>query len=350
MHVDSFIKQLRAGDIKSVYLLEGDEEFTKEMAWSMLKDRLVSGPMAVMNFTTLVNPTADELIAAAETLPFMADKRLILVKEAPHFTAGRGGDTEEPAGKNQDADRLKDYLPKVPESSCLVFFQRGKAAKTRALVKALDKLDAVVTCDKLPQDRLVKWVMRQCQDKGRRLPAQLAEEIVLAVGQDMNQLWQELQKLIAYTEGASDITAADIEAVVIKSADYQVFDLSEQVALGRADKALVLMQRMLAGGEARLMLLSLLQRHFRQLYLVSLMQQDRQSPDQMARVLQLPPFVIRKLLQQARNGSVTLWEQAYLAAIDTEFQVKSGQQAEDGCLENLVLRVLTQLAEGRSAS
>ena len=103
-----------------------------------------------------------------------------------------------------------------------------------------------------------------------------------------------------------------------------------------------LMADMLREGEQRLMLLSLLQRQYRQLLFIKILSNERMSPDMMSKHLSLSPFVVRKLQPLAQNYPVDelLWAQNLLT--DTEFFVKSGQIPEEGSLEQAVYRLLAK--------
>ena len=83
MNREQFFERLKAGDIQRCYLFDGEEEYTKESALNALRDTVLHGGFADLNSSVLVNPSADELIACAETLPMMADRRFVLVKESP---------------------------------------------------------------------------------------------------------------------------------------------------------------------------------------------------------------------------------------------------------------------------
>ena len=118
---------------------------TPESALRQLREKLLKGEFGGLNETVLLGPDAAELIACGETLPFLSDRRLVLVRESSWFSQGRGGE-EEQAGKAEgSADAVADYLDKLPDSLCLVFFVRGKANASRKLYKRIEKLGGVVS-------------------------------------------------------------------------------------------------------------------------------------------------------------------------------------------------------------
>ncbi len=347
---EQFHEQLKAGAILPCYLFEGEEEYTKRAALDSLKQRVISGDFAQLNHSVLRNPPVDELIAVAETLPLMADKRLVVVHDLS-LLGGKGGNEEEEEGKAKGsgaADRLADYLARLPASLCLVFYTQGKANGTRKLYKLLSKQGAVVSFETPGQSTLIKWMARELKAYGKQIDRATAEQMLFAVGQDMHLLSHELAKVAAHAGEREAVSAEDVEAVCIKTIEYKVFDLSDAVVAGQASRASRLMDEMIREGEQRLMLLALLQRQYRQLLFAKLLSQQNLAPEALARKLAVPPFVGRKLQQLARQHSLPRLKWAYDLLIDTEFLVKSGQILEEGSLEQALYQLLSAQKENAS--
>lgn len=350
MDYQAFYQQLKTGAVQRLYLFEGEEEYGKESALTALRKALLTGPMAMMNESVLTAPADSELIAACETLPLMENRRLVIVKEAPQL-AGRGrekgGDEdagdEEPSRKGDD---LTPYLPKLPETVCLVFFVRGKARANSRLYKKIKELGGLVAFDQLDNERLMKWIIREFAAGGLACDRPVAERLVFACGRELMKLKGEVAKISAYALGKKTVAREDIDAVAALSVEYRVFDLSDKVTAGGAGRALPLMAEMLRGGESRLALLALLQRHYRQLLLTRLMMDRKLSQAGIMAELGVPGFVAGKLMQAARGYPGQALKQAYLLCIDQEYLVKSGQIAEEGSLEQLVLRLIHLKKEG----
>lgn len=355
MNREAFHRELKEGKIRSCYLFEGEEEFTKQGALRSLRSQVLQGAFSMLNLSTLENPTASELIAHGETLPMMADKRLVVVKDstllASRGTApGPGGDGAEAAhDPASDQDRITDYVERLPDSVCLVFYHRGKASGVRKLYKAINKLGGVVSFDALDQTTLIKWIALELKAHNKVIDHRTAEQLVFAVGNDLPGLHGELQKLAAYAEERREVTMEDVDAVCIKTSEYKVFDLSDAVAGRQPARAARLMEDMLREGEQRLMLLALLQRQYRQLLFTKVLLADGVSQGEIAKTLGVPPFVVRKLQAAVAQEKAADIKQAYDLLVDTEFQVKSGQIPEEGSLERAIYRILAWQEERRGA-
>ncbi len=355
----AFYEQLKKNALMKVYLLEGEEEFGKESALADLKKAMLKGPMAMMNESVLTNPRDSDLIAVCETLPIMEEKRLVIVKEAAQLmgksSAKAEAEDEEDEGQEEErpakkGDALTAYLSKLPDTVCLVFFARGKARGTSRLYKKIKELGGLVTFDQLESERLIKWVAREFKAYDLQIDRQTVEHLTFACGKELMMLKGEIAKIAAFAQGQGAVRPKDIDQIATLSVDYKVFDLSDKVADGQAGKALPLMEEMLKGGEQRLMLLALLQRHYRQLLFTRIMMDDRMSQNGIAGELGVPNFVARRLMNTAQTYTKERLKDAYLKCIDQEFLVKSGQIQEDGSLEQLVYALIDLSKNGKEGA
>lgn len=350
MDFQAFYQQLKTGSVQSLYLFEGEEEYGKESALTALRKALLTGPMAMMNETVLTAPADSDLIAACETLPLMESRRLVIVKEAPQLTGrGREKAAEEETAEEEPVrrgDSLTPYLDRLPGTVCLVFFVRGKARATGRLYKKIKELGGLVAFDQLDGERLNKWIVREFASYDLACDRLVAERLVFACGRELMKLKGEVAKISAYALGRKAVTRQDIDAIAALSVEYRVFDLSDKVAAGDASRALPLMEEMLRQGEQRLALLALLQRHYRQLLMARIMMDQGLSQASVMAELGLPAFVVGKLTQSARGYAAGALKAAYLRCINQEYLVKSGQIAEEGALEQLVLSLIQLKKEG----
>lgn len=351
MDYQGLYEQLKRSEIGRVYLFEGEEEYGKESALKALRAALLKSPMALLNESILVNPGENELIAACETLPVLQERRLVLVKDCAQLS-GRGEESrdEEPdaSARRANGDGLVRYMDRLPEHVCLVFYVRGKASGTKRLYRKIRDLGGVVAFEQLDQEMLVKWIARELKDYGKRIARQTAEQLIFACGKEMMPLKGEIAKLAAHAGEKDVITPFDIEAVATLSAEYRVFDLAEKVADGQAEQVLAMLKNMLEGGEQRLMLLSLLQRHYRQMLIARILIDEGQSHQAVVTQLGIPGFAARRLCNSARAYDVQAVQHAYRMCIQQEFLIKSGRINEEGSLEQLILALIQLRNTGKS--
>ena len=344
MNREGFYQSIKSDKLLTCYLFEGEEEYTKESALNTLRTAVLKDDLTGLNDTVLVDPTADELISCAETFPMMYPKRFILVKNSSLLLTNRNQETDEKVKTKADnGDKLVEYIATLPSTVCVVFFIKGKASTVRKLYKQINKLGGLVSFEPLDQNTLIKWIAKELRAYGKKIDKRTAEQLMFAVGQNMHILTNELAKLAACAGESAAVSEQDIDDISTKSTEYRVFDLSDALISGQAAKVSALMESMLREGEQRLMLLSLLQRQFRQILFIRILMDDKQSTDQIARQLVLSSYIVRKLQPMASKYSVDELKWAYDLLIETEFLVKSGQIPEEGSLEQAVYRILSRL-------
>ena len=332
---DEFFQSLKSTVPAGSYLFEGDEEHIKHSALTQLEKALPLGSFPEMNRTVLKDPDADQLIAAAETLPFMADRRLVVVRESG-MLAGKARDYDEA----DSADRLKAYLPELPGTTVLVFYVRGQADKRKKLYQTLKKAGKTVTFDRLDQRQLQGYIARVLKKAGLAVTADACEQLIYSVGDDLTAVLSETEKLIAYCDGRDSVTADDIRAVCTARTEYRVFELAQTVLQGRSTQAFSMLRSLITEGEQPLMLLSLLSRQCRQVYDARIYADAGVSPATIAGRLGIPPFAVRQLMPLSRLYAPETLADMVRRCTETEFEVKSGLLAEEGAMEQVMLYIL----------
>ena len=322
-----FAEAVKGGKLQGVYLLEGTEEELKAGALSAIRKALLPEGMEQLNESVMDNPATSELIAAAETLPFMADKRLLLVRE--HAALLRG----------EADDRLLDYLQHTPDTAVIVFYHRGKADARKKLYRTIAKYGTVVSFEPMHDAELNDWIRQSFQQAGKNCSAQTASLLAFTSGTDAARLRGEIGKLISFAGDRSEITQEDVQRIATHCAEYTVFNMVDAVVAGQEARAFSLMRDMLVMGEERLGILAMLLRQYRLLQHVKIMQYEKRTPQQMQEALGVKGFVLERCIRQARALRGPYVKQAVEICLNTEYQVKSGQMNQEGCLEAALLHL-----------
>ena len=336
MQHNELFAALKAGNIENCYLFEGEEEYTKRSALKTLRELVASGDFAPMNDTTLRDPAPDELISAAETLPFLADRRLLVVRDCSLLSGSKPKHYDE----EKALKRLTEYFEHLPESTCIVFYVDGKADGRRKFYNLLKKKASIVQFAPLDDVQLNKWIARQLMNGGRRITAADCQQLWFAVGRDLNLLQCEIEKLIAYTEGKTEVNGQDILEICSQSQEYKVFDMAAALLEGNGKKAFAMTQDILRNGEDRLFLLSLLGAQCRRLFYAAALKREGAQEGEIASRLGIPPFAVRTTLRQAARFDRAQLQDMCSWCVETEYRVKNGEMNEEGSLEMVMLRIL----------
>ncbi|MCK4314981.1 MAG: DNA polymerase III subunit delta [Anaerolineae bacterium] len=338
------------------YIFHGADEFTRAETLADFKRRL--GPPDTVDLNTTIldggTLTLAKLRHACDAIPFLAEKRLVIVEGLLTRLAPRK-DRELSTSQRELLTALADYLPRLPETTRLVFIEdkplparhsmlRLAQREERGYVKRFDPPDAKV---------LPRWIEKRVRKYGGEIEPQAARQLAAVVGTDrsaersrrsLRLLDQEIIKLVTYTQsptGGQAITIADIETVVPYAQAAVVFDLVD--ALGRRDgrTAAQTLHRLLDAGEHPLGLLAMIVRQFRLLIQVKELKAGGSTPHDIAKALRLHPFPARKLHTQATHFTAAQLEAVYRHLLDTDVAIKTGKIDPEVALDLLVAGLAT---------
>lgn len=333
MNHNAFFDLIKAGQVGECYLFEGAEEYIKQQALKQLCSKLLPAGLEEMNLTDLTDPDPDTLISAAETLPFMADKRVVVVRECSLITSGRKAEDE------KKAEAITEYIGHVPPSTCLVFYVKGKADGRKKLYTLLKKKNAIVDFSPMNDVECAEWARRVMRRMGKNLSPEAAGQLVFTVGRDAALLRQEMEKLASYLDERTEVTGADIDAVCTRSTECTVFQMVDAQVAGNNDAAFALLRDMVRMGESRIGILAMLLRQYRILYHMRCLLEERTPPNAQASLLGIPPFSVSRTQQQARRFDKERLRAAYDYLMNVEFLLKQGRLPQDNCAENAMLHL-----------
>jgi len=328
MEQKKLLSDLKNGNFAQAYLLYGSERYlvqhyAKEIEKAVLKDSESDFCKDVFDGAI---PT-HEIIMAAETLPFFAGRRLIIVKDSRLFATGR----------KDDSEKMAEYLPKVPESTVVVFVETDIDKRSK-LFKQMAKVGAVLDCEPPAPNDLVKWVTRQAKEGGKVLPPPVAHHFVRTVGANMQALANEMAKLVAYCGDGEEITAADVNIICTPTLESRIFDLVKAMVSGRTGDALKLYNDMLTLKESSLMVLSMIIRQFRIVLLSKCAKERGMTIYDTAKELGLRDFMVQEALGQGRRFTVDGLLTALEDCMDTDVKVKTGLISPELGVEMLIMR------------
>ena len=323
-----FDRLLSQNKIPSLLLFEGDEEYLKQSALSALRKLLLPEGFEDLNETVLDAPETDQLIAASETLPFMADRRLVIVRDHPALI-----------GRAEADDRLANYLFSVPASTVLLFYCAKKPDGRKKLYTTIKKQNGIVTFSALKERELTAFVTSAFRDLGRECDERTADFLVFTCGTDAGQLMTEIAKIASHSGGGAPVHPDEVKALATPSTECTVFQMVDAVVSGQNDRAFRLMRNQLLNGTDRLYMLSMLLRQFRLLQHIRIMQYEKCSRDAIRSALGVPPFAADQYMRQASMYTNAQIKKAVAICFDTEYAVKSGRLNQEGSLESVMLKL-----------
>ncbi len=336
-------KSLQRQVISPVYLFYGEETYLRDGFLSKFKSLI---PADVRDFNMDIVDSKDvgleAIVGMAMTMPFMSEKRLVIVKNAAFFKSKRKNQSDSGKEQNEKDEKansaekaLLSYLEEPVNSTCLIFCT-DSIDKKRKLYKTIEKHGQVVEFSPLKGKDLNAWIDSRARNLGKIIETQAMAGLITAVGSDLQHLNTELEKLACYSR-TDKITAADVEEMVSKTAELSVFELVDSVGERNYNKAIKMAREMVFLGESVIKLLFMVARQFRLILRSKDLHQQGYADKQVAGQLQVHPFVAQKCIKQARNFSMDELKLALEKILKTDSDIKNGRQEPTLALELLII-------------
>lgn len=320
----SIQEDIKNRQFKPVYLLYGEEAYLRQQYKQMLIKALVPED-DTMNFSRYEGKGIEprEIIDLAETMPFFAERRVILLENTGFF-------------KNK-CEELSEYMKQLPEYLCMIFVET-EVDKRGKMYKAAKAAGRVTEFSVQNVQMLTKWVLQILNREGKKITQRNMELFLTKTGTDMGNIRMELEKLLSYTMGRDVVEREDIEAVCTTQTTNKIFDMVRAVTEKNQRLALDLYNDLLTLREPPMRILFLLARQFNQLMVTKEMTEKGYGQPEIASHLGVPPFVARNYLQIARKYRFSQLEQAVKDFTEAEELVKTGRLGDVLSVELLIVK------------
>ena len=316
-------EDIKSGQYKKVYLLYGEESFLKQSYKKKLKEAVAGDDTMNYNYFEGKGLDVNELISLSDTMPFFSDKRLIIIEDSGFFKTS--------------SEALADYLPMIPDTTCIVFVEDAVDQRNR-LFKKVKELGHAAEMKRQDSAQLARWAGTILAQNGRKITGSTMNLFLERTGDDMENIRMELEKLISYTMGSDVVTTEDVEAVTTVQVTNKIFDMVNAIVTRKTRLAMDLYEDLLTLKEPPMRILFLIARQFNQLLLVKEMTAKGTDRGTIASKLKIPPFVAGKVSAQA--GAFTR-EQilSYVkGCVEAEEAVKTGKMNDRMAVELLITR------------
>ena len=284
--MENLNEDLKSGQLKQVYLLFGEEDYLIKQ----YKERLCRAILPEddgMNYAVFEGKEIDirEVTALADTMPFFAERRLILIENSGLFKSGGA--------------ELAEYLKEIPDTTSMLFVEK-EIDKRGKLYKAVQAKGRVSELKIQKEAILQKWIASCVKKEKKKISEQTILYILNKTGTNMQNISNELEKLFCYTLDRDVITAQDVDAVCVTQPENRIFELIDAVALKQQDKAMELYGELLAMKEPPMRILFMLTKQYRSLYQVKELASRGYGKNDIVSRTGIHPFTAGKCMSQAK--------------------------------------------------
>ncbi len=326
-----FSEEIREGNLKQVYLLCGEEAYLRRQYRDRVKKALLGdGDLMNLNCFEGKGIVPGEVIDLAQTMPFLAERRVLVIENSGFFK--RGGEA------------LAEYLAD-PATSAYFLFVETEIDKRSRLYKAAAARGRVIECKTPDEGVLKRWVVELLAKENKRITQRDLDLFLEKTGTDMENIRGEVEKLVCYCLDREAVSAQDIEAVCVRQIGSRIFDMVEAVADKKQRRAMELYYDLLTLKEPPMRILFLIARQFNLLLQVKELKNKGYDTRSIGEKVGLKGFIAGKYVSQAAKFKEAELRQALTDCVETEEAVKTGRMNDVMSVELLIVRESMQPAK-----
>jgi DNA polymerase-3 subunit delta len=329
-------------------VLIGEDDFSIRQALEEIK-KTIGDDTALLTNTTVLDGrqvTVEQLRSVCETVPFLSEKRLVIVEGLfgrfePAVRTGRRKASNQ-SGDN-DVKAFSDGMKQLPEFTELVLLN-GKTGGNNPLLRELMTITRVWSFPLLKDSQLRQWLTRRVAEAGSSISTQAVNSLVGFVGNDLWLMSNEIEKLSIYAAGRR-IEEKDVQALVSNAREASVFAMVDAIIELKASTAQGFLQQLLQQGAAPAQLLVMISRQIRIIFQIKELRDLKKTRAEIQKKLGLTSdFVLRKAWEQSDKYSSDRLREVYHRLLETDISIKTGKYDGDLALDILI----AELAQKRA--
>ncbi|KRK58787.1 hypothetical protein FC73_GL000342 [Fructilactobacillus fructivorans] len=305
---------------QAVYLILGNDNYWIDTIQKKLK-ALIPEEERTMNFATydMEETPLSTALDDAMSIPFFGEKRLVFVKN-PYFLMGERNKSK----VVHHPEELVNYLKNPPQETVLVFFAPYPKLDARKKVsKELKKQAEVIDLNQFSERETKQLIQKKIEKKKYVIDQDALNELLTRTSDDLASVMNELNKLFLYKINDKKITLDDVDSLVSKSMDQNVFDLVNYLMSGNTTKAIEFYHDLIAQKHEPIQINAILVSQFRLLLQVKILEQLGYSQGNLASALRVHPYRVKLAMRSDRKYSRKYLRNAYVDLVKIEEQLKS---------------------------
>lgn len=322
--MQSINEDIKSGEFKNVYLLYGEESYLRKQYRDRLKNALCQeGDTMNYNYFEGKDIHFPEVIDLAETMPFFADRRTIVIENS--------------GACKQGGEQIAEYIKGSSETTYFIFVEE-EVDKRSKLFKAIKDKGRAVEFASQDENTLRRWIKGLLSKENKTMSDRALLLFLEKTGTDMENIRKELEKLICYTLQKPQIEEADVESVCTTRVSNRIFDMINAIADKRQKQALDLYYDLLELKEPPMRILFLIARQFNLLLQVKELKAKGYGNNQIAEKTGLHSFIVNKYITQAAKFKNEKLREALEDCVGADEAVKTGKMNDRMSVELLIVR------------
>jgi len=329
-------------------ILHGDDDFAIAERVTQLKNGMGDPSMASLNISELDGKSVPlaELRGVCDAMPFLGDKRLIIVNGLLTRLTGKSeeGEETESASASDYTDGLIAYFELLPDTTQLVFTESRPLNPASRLHKAAVKIKAeIIKCD-VPQGAAMShWIVKRAKASGGDFKGDAAEALATAIGDEPRMLANEIDKLLAFVNWARPVEMKDVNQLTPSAGEAIIWDLVDALGARNAQLALNNFHTLLAQpSQDQFAIFNMIVRQFRLILQVREILDGGGTINDVMSKLNQKSFPAEKLMKQARNFTMPQLEDLYHKLLELDLSLKSGGAEDTTAIDTFIAALTTR--------
>ena len=333
---------LQSKNYQKLYIFYGEEDYLKERYLQRLKKAIVDEIFAQFNLVEFEGKglNAEILTEAIESYPAFSERKMIIIKDLDIY--------KPPSSLNEV---LPSLLSDLPDYICLVFYYdtiEYKPDKRMKLYSILSKFASINEFGRMSENELITLISKYVKNAGKEISKNTCQYLLFLCGNSMTNLLTEIDKAIAHST-LPEVKKYNIEAVCTRTLDAVVFDLTDNIAAKRFDKAISILNDLIAQKNTEVMLFSAIQKHMQRMYAAKLfMQTPLADPKELMTLIGTgSSFYANKIQDMARRISLNWLRECIKICGETDIALKSSSTDKIKIIEIALLQMASTEDRGK---
>ena len=338
MDYKDIIRNIKSKNFENIYLLYGREYYLIDNAIKNLKESL-NESMLDFNLDVIDGKEVflDQLLSSVETLPFMDDNKITIVKDFELLKGKRKNFSE------GDEKYFIDYLDNISESTVLVFVVYGEVDKRKKIVKKIQEKGIVYNCDKISDMDLFKWTKRKFESFETIIENSQVMYFIESQGyreknseKTLSDLENEIIKISSFEGKENKVTNEIIDRLSQKKIENDIFKLIDYIGDKNSQNAIKILNDMINEGESVLGIFAMINRQFKIVLQVKELLNKGLNNKAISDKLKLSLFIVNKSIKISRNFTESMIIDMLNYILESDYKIKKGLMRDTLAIEMLV--------------
>lgn len=336
MSLQNELEKIKQKKFAPVYVLKGTETYLIELFKKEIKKQALEEGEEDFNLIQfdMEETNLSLAIEEAETVPFFGDTKLIFLEKPIFLTSEKAKNDVE-----HDVNSLNRYLENPSPTTVLVIVAAyEKLDERKKVVKLLKKNATMVDVSSMPEKQVQPYIKAYIENEGFKIDREAFSKFTYLTDMKLSRMMNELNKLFLYCSETKQITLCDVDQLIPKSLEHNIFDLINFVTSNKKNEALTLFYDLLLQGEDAIKINAILISQFRLLLQIKLLQGINYQQSNMVDVLKIHPYRVKLGIEQVRTMKVSTLGAIFDELVENDYNIKTGQMDKNLLFELFLLK------------